>query len=225
MPVFPSSRRSPPALRFPSPRSPLRPSERRALGAELHDRLCQELSGLGLLSAALARSLPAGTLGRKEAAALARGYARAGRIANELVAGLLPVPVADLPHALRTLAARLGRQSGAACSCSISGRNLPVEGETAAQLFRIAQEAGRNALRHGQPLRIRIALALRADGRNELRIRDDGRGMGTRAGRKGFGLAIMRFRAHLIGGELEVESVSGSGCTITCVWPAGGGRS
>lgn len=153
---------------------------------------------------------------------MSRGYARARRMADELVAGLLPAPVHGLASALRALAAQLSRQSGV--PCSFSGRDLPVDGESAAHLHRIAQEAVRNALRHGHPKRVKIALARKGDGRNELRVSDDGGGMVPRAGRRGFGISIMRFRAKLIGGELDLLSKPGAGCTVRCVWPAASGR-
>jgi signal transduction histidine kinase len=222
MTVSLSSRRVRSGLLFPVSRLPMRPIERRALGAELHDRLCQEFSGLAMRSAALAKAIPEGKPGRKEAIALSRGYARCRRISNELVAGLLPAPVNGLASALRSLAAQLRRQSGV--PCAFSGRDVPMDSETAAHLYRIAQEAARNALRHGRPARVRIALARTADGRNELRIQDDGAGLAPRAGRKGFGVSIMRFRANLIGGELEIRSDAGAGCTVACVWPSAAGR-
>jgi signal transduction histidine kinase len=197
----------------------LHPLERRVLGAELHDRLCQELTGLALRSAALVRAIPKGNPGRKEATALARGYARARRISNEIVAGLLPASVNGLAPALRSLAAQLSRQYDIACA--FSGPDIPVDEESAAHLYRIAQEAARNAIRHGQSRRVRITLSRNAEGRNELRIGDDGKGLGPRAGR-GFGISIMRFRAKLIGGELRFLAAPGPGCTVSCQWPSAG---
>jgi two-component system CheB/CheR fusion protein len=140
-------------------------------------------------------------------------------MSNELVAGLVPAPVDDLAAALRRLAAQLSRQSG--ISCGFSGRNIAMDGETAAHAYRIAQEAARNALRHGHPRRIRISLSRQANGSNHLRVTDDGTGLKPRLYREGFGISIMRFRAKLIGGELDLRSKPGAGCTVSCVWPAG----
>jgi len=87
-------------------------------------------------------------------------------------------------------------------------------------LYRIAQEALNNAVKHGKPTRTCIRLATRRD-RITLAVRDNGAGIRRNAGRaRGMGLQIMQYRADAIGGSLRVHSSPGGGtevlCTVTC---------
>jgi two-component system sensor kinase FixL len=90
---------------------------------------------------------------------------------------------------------------------------------TATQMFRIAQEAVTNALRHGNPRQVRVTLF--ADPKDlRLRIRDDGVGFsGNLDHRNGLGLRIMEYRAGLIGGDLRVGPVAGGGTVVTLTLP------
>ena len=86
----------------------------------------------------------------------------------------------------------------------------------AGHLYRIAQEAVNNALKHSQAQDIVIALT-RQRGVLELKISDNGRGLTTGKNR-GMGLHVMRHRASVIGAELTIESKPGKGTAITCRW-------
>ena len=89
----------------------------------------------------------------------------------------------------------------------------------ATQLYRIAQEALRNALEHGQSTTVAIRLEQDARGLT-LSVEDDGRGMvGTSAKGSGLGQSIMHHRAELIGANLRVESVAGEGTKVVCHLP------
>ena len=91
---------------------------------------------------------------------------------------------------------------------------------TASHLFRIAQEAVTNAVRHGQARHIWIQLAERKDGLL-LRVRDDGTGLPKDlAKNRGMGLRTMRYRAELIGAQLELKSEPGQGTLVACLVPA-----
>ena len=87
-------------------------------------------------------------------------------------------------------------------------------------LFRVAQEAMTNALRHAQARRIEL-YARRDDQRVHLEIRDDGIGFDPTT-KSGFGLASMRERAELLGADLAIESAPGEGTTVTLVGPLAG---
>jgi two-component system CheB/CheR fusion protein len=84
----------------------------------------------------------------------------------------------------------------------------------ATQLYRIAQEAVSNAVRHSGAKRIRISLT-RSGARLELCVEDDGRGLPPGM-KEGLGLATMAYRARLIGANLEMESIPGDGVRFRC---------
>jgi signal transduction histidine kinase len=84
-------------------------------------------------------------------------------------------------------------------------------------LYRIAQEAVNNSLKHSGASRVRISLSEDAE-RYTLVVEDDGKGMpGTRTGPCGLGLQIMRYRAQVMGAALDVDSPRGRGVRISCV--------
>ena len=86
-------------------------------------------------------------------------------------------------------------------------------------LYHIAQEGVNNAIKHGQPRNILIHL-FAGEARGTLMVRDDGVGIGTLpAGHVGMGLHIMKYRAGMIGGALEVRRESPQGTSVVCVFP------
>src|SRR5206468_12834272 len=95
-----------------------------------------------------------------------------------------------------------------------------VEDDTAAaQLYRIAREAVINANKHAQAREIVVRLE-RALGGMVLRVTDDGVGFSNGAEpRGGLGFHIMKYRAQLIGGRLEIDSQKGGGTRVSCYLP------
>jgi two-component system sensor kinase FixL len=196
--------------------------EQRRIGQELHDDVGQQLSGLAMLSDALAQHLAADKSPRHQVAAtISAELAHVRDQARYLSCGLIPADVAcdGLPTALERLAARMSEQTGVACNVNCSGVNRFRDSNTANHLFRIAQEAISNALRHGKARRINLELYVR---NNELvlSIRDDGTGIVTSADHSGgLGIRLMRNRADLIGGRLVIGSAEGKGTIVTCTLP------
>jgi signal transduction histidine kinase len=92
------------------------------------------------------------------------------------------------------------------------------DNEITTHLFRIAQEAVHNAVKHGRPRRISIALT-RPRGRVTLAIRDDGTGISTASTTRsgGLGMRIMQYRAHAIGAQLSVETTATGGTLVRCI--------
>jgi signal transduction histidine kinase len=89
----------------------------------------------------------------------------------------------------------------------------------AGHLYRIAQEAITNSLKHGKAQTIHISLRER-NGQLELGIEDDGRGLAKDSPRKpGMGLKLIQHRARLIGGQISVHSKRGQGVRIVCSLP------
>lgn len=118
--------------------------------------------------------------------------------------------------ALRELAASTNEVTKVRCRF-VCDRPVPVsDPNTATHLFRIAQEAVSNALKHASAKSIVISLGS-LPGRLLLAVRDDGAGMPARAKpRTGLGLRIMRHRAGLIGGTLAVQREAGGGTAVVC---------
>jgi signal transduction histidine kinase len=92
------------------------------------------------------------------------------------------------------------------------------DNDVATNLYRIAQEAINNAIRHGGARALKLRLS--ADGqRGCLEVEDDGRGMpAPEAPSAGMGLRIMRYRADMCGGELHITARPGGGVLIRCTF-------
>lgn len=194
----------------------------RRIGQDLHDSVGQELTGLGLMAEDLKETLekessPHRPLAERIAAGLrlTLGQVRA------LSRGLIPVEVdADgLMVALQDLAARVSDQSKISCRFECAQPVAVEDNFRATHLFRIAQEAVTNALKHSGARRIQIRL----DADREqivLQVADDGDGMPKQAAESaGMGLRIMRYRASLINGQLATVTEDGQGTTVTCSIP------
>ncbi|MBI3191291.1 MAG: histidine kinase, partial [Pedosphaera parvula] len=96
---------------------------------------------------------------------------------------------------------------------------LVEDNKVATHLYRIAQEAVSNAIRHGRAKRIEIRLSQK-DGALLLSIQDNGTGLPPDlAGRKGMGLRIMSYRAGMIGAFLTIENRTRSGAQVICSFP------
>lgn len=200
--------------------------EQRRIGQELHDVTQQELTGLGLLAANLADALrekDAPEL-HELAERLAGGIAAANLGVRALAKGLLPgnVQAESLAPALAELAETTRRQHG--IDCRFEGPNAADVGDdiTAMHLYRIAQEAVNNAIKHAEAGNIAIRLHV-ADAALELEIRDDGVGTDQPGAasrqRRGLGLRTMAQRCGLIGGELSIDRLEGGGTRVACTVP------
>jgi PAS domain S-box-containing protein len=193
--------------------------EQRRIGQDLHDVVGQELTGLSLLAASLAETLREHSPSDTELAGrIGTGIGRALERIRQLSKGLVPVEVdaEGLRAALTELAERLSRNSKVRCEFQCN-QPVPIENnETATHLFRIAQEAVTNALKHGSPRNIRIALK-GEKGRIVLEIRDDGTGLPPGAWQAGgMGLKTMQYRAALIGATLSIAPLKRKGTLVTC---------
>jgi PAS domain S-box-containing protein len=193
--------------------------EQRRIGQDLHDSVGQELTAVSLLADNLARSLTAQQ--GPQAAALrkiAAGVKRAQAQVRELSRGLMPVEVdpEGLMAALADLARRTG-DSGVICVFLCSEPVLVEDNNTATNLYRIAQEAVNNSIRHGKAKNIHISL-FRINHRIALEIKDDGAGIKEADLQKqGMGLMSLRYRADLIHGQLRIEPGLSAGTAVSCV--------
>jgi signal transduction histidine kinase len=195
--------------------------EQRQIGQELHDGVGQELTGLGLMAQSLAERLPEAAAEKRIALRLIAGLDGVYQQVREISRGLIPVPVegGGLSAALDDLAARTTEASGIKVTAECQEWVQLLDHATATQLFRIAQEAVSNAVRHGRPRHIRLTLLTEPSGLR-LQIADDG--IGIQAGLHqgdGLGLRIMQYRAGQIGGVLHVGPALGGGTVVSCTLP------
>jgi signal transduction histidine kinase len=120
--------------------------------------------------------------------------------------------------AIQELAEMTERVFGVTCVVEFDERLIVERPVAATNLYRIAQEAISNAVRHGGAHHLKITATPHSGGAI-LSIEDNGVGFGDRnAERAGLGLSIMKYRAEMIGGSLRVES-TGQGTIVTCVLP------
>lgn len=196
--------------------------ERRRIGRDLHDSLGQRLTALelgaqGLIATVSGISPEAGRSLGYLAEQLREAVAQTRRLSH----GLSPVSLEDggLMHALLELAESTLALTRVECQFVGSEIGVLPDPATASHLYRIAQEAVANALKHGHPRRIVIGLAHKRH-RLVLEVTDDGSGFQIRPGDgDGLGLRVMRYRAGLFGGDLQVRSSPGQGTRITCSAP------
>lgn len=193
--------------------------ERRRIGQDLHDGLGQMLTGIGLIARNLARRMAKEGLphaeGVEEVAQLVR---EADEYARELARGLVPVELEanGLASGLRRLAQKGEHLFGITCTFEELGGGLVYNAQAATNLYRIAQEALSNAVRHGKASRVAITLA---GGEDQVRLRVEDNGSGIPAvlpAQRGMGLRIMHYRAELIGASLEVRPGARGGTVVTC---------
>lgn len=196
--------------------------EKRRIGQDLHDGVCQHLVGVGFALGSLQSDLEShnlrhqaetvGEIGElvREAIGQAKGLAR----------GLFPVGLdEDLDYALQTLVKSAAQRFNVTCEYDRTGPEIKLDPTKAGHLFQIAQEALVNAVNHASPSRIRVFLQ-NEDTELRLEISDDGKGIGKQdKASPGVGLQIMRHRATLIGGSLEIDTRAGRGTSVICRLP------
>ncbi|HEX8322902.1 MAG TPA: ATP-binding protein [Tepidisphaeraceae bacterium] len=194
--------------------------ERQRIGHDLHDGLGQELTGISMLVRALAERLRAEGSATTEQAEQLSGLIRDSvRHAQDLAHGLSPVDLQenDLPLGLRRLCERTARLPNVMCAFVDRGR-CAVSPGAAVHLYRIAQEATGNAMRHGRARNIVVSLNATDMGLT-LRVADDGLGFVPQDVSTGLGLRLMEHRAAAIGGSLHVEGRGSGGTIVTCRVP------
>jgi signal transduction histidine kinase len=201
--------------------------EQRRIGRDLHDGLCQHLAGLELMSQVLEQKLVRRS---KAAAAKAADIAKNVRDAightRLLARGLSPVTLDSegLMSALHELALNTEKIFHVTCRFDCNPPVLVSDHAAATHLFRLAQEAVSNAIKHGRAKRILIRLKER-HGRLTLSVIDNGLGLPARLRRsKGMGLRIMQSRAGMIGGTLSIERNAAGGTSVIVAARNGTGR-
>jgi PAS domain S-box-containing protein len=196
--------------------------EQRRIGQDLHDGLGQHLTGIAFMAKVHEARLAEKQLDETaDAAKLVKLVNEAIHKTRELARGLLPV-VSDehgLMSALQLWAAEVQDIFDVPCHFQCETPVLIHDDTTATHLYHIAQEAVHNAIKHGHPQGIVIRLTAE-QGRGTLLVKDDGSGI-AEAGEPshGMGLHIMKYRAGMIGGTLEVRPGQIKGTAVMCSFP------
>jgi PAS domain S-box-containing protein len=194
-------------------------NERQRFGRELHDNLGQQLTAIELMSHTLARELKAKSPAlAKSAQEIAEFTRQTVAQARQLAHGLAPVALEaeGLMSALNDLA-RITARTGVACEFQCSPPVYVRDLAAATHLYRIAQEAVNNALKHAKAKKVTLRLS-ESDRAVELAIEDDGGGL-RRNQDPGMGLQVIQHRARLIGAHLEIQSSRGKGVRVVCTLP------
>jgi signal transduction histidine kinase len=194
--------------------------ERRRLSHDLHDGLCQQLSGARLQCSALERRQLKDSNVAEEVSELASLLAESVSQAYDLSRGLWPVEhvPGDAGLSLEELARRMSESSGVAIAVSRDLRCAHCCNEHIVQLYRIAQEAVTNAVKYACANRISIDLKCSAARELSLIVADDGIGRTASVQTQGgLGMRIMAHRARVIGAELSIADAVGGGTVVSCV--------
>jgi two-component system, LuxR family, sensor kinase FixL len=197
--------------------------EQRRFGTDLHDGLGQELTGLSLLLSALTNTARAShsphAADLEQASEVAR---HAAQSCQTIARGLSPIGPTEggLIGALRDLVTRLNGQSGPSLDLSVSAvSRLGLSPAASDHLYRIAQEAIANALKHAAANSIKVTLDVERE-HVRLEICDDGGGVKEVTGNApGLGLRTMQYRASMIGARFEILPFRPSGTRVICDCP------
>ena len=202
--------------------------EQQRIGQDLHDDLGQQLAGIWCLSRVLESSLAAqNSPETKNAAKISTLLKDALALTRSLARGLQPIwlEAGGLAAALDDLKQRSSQMFRVECRCECPPV-LDMDSKATAHLFRIAQEAVTNAIKHGQTKEIEIRISSNPHN-TLLTVKDYGKGMtAPTLENMGMGLRIMKYRAAIIGGILSIKSnQNGRGTVVTCTIPSNARKS
>ena len=193
--------------------------EQRRIGHDLHDGLCQHWAATAMAGQVLGEKLAAKSLPEAaDATEVVRLVEDGITLTRNLAHGISPAEMETegLVTAFREFTANISRMFKITCKFECDVPPQIDDTTTATHLYRIAQEAVNNALRHGKPKQIVISLSSRK-GSVELTVEDDGSGLPDdwQKGR-GMGTRIMAHRATMIGGKLSIEPNPTGGTFVKC---------
>ncbi|MDP9290871.1 MAG: PAS domain S-box protein [Verrucomicrobiota bacterium] len=196
--------------------------ERNRIAREIHDTLAQSFTGI-LLQLEAAEAAAEARRPTDSYLCRVRDLARFGLAeARRSVLALRPVALEErgLEYALQQLAERSSIEGALSCEVSGTGTTRRLNADVELGLFRIAQEAVGNAIRHAKPTRILIAVAFGKDAVT-MTVKDDGSGVIIPAGdaKAGYGIVAMRERAREMSGSIELGNIPEGGTCIVVTVP------
>ena len=195
--------------------------EQARVGHDLHDGVGQTMTGIVSLLEALEGDLQGDT--KQQAQRIHELLRQSVSEVRRMSHGLSPTSVKcrGLVGALQLLAETVRTNFRTPCLCEVDASIVIQSNDIEAHLFRIAQEAVNNALRHGKPSKVKLSLQQVNQTECELRIEDDGTGMKKSKGGQpsGIGVRVMDYRANLIGARLTIKAKPRRGVIVTCLFP------
>ncbi len=192
--------------------------EQMRIGQDLHDGLCQHLTGISFMCKVLRDQLKQKALPEAESAdEICALINESIATTRNLAKGLFPVELEEngFVVALQELISTLEHQSRIPCSFAYPSSVLISDNSLASNLFRIAQEAVTNAIKHAHPGRVCIELR-EENGTVFLAVRDDGIGLPDNIRGKGIGLMTMKYRANIMGAKLSIKRGRDGGTVVSC---------
>ena len=201
-------------------------NERRHLSHELHDGLCQQLTGARLQSAALELPTLDDATRKTAQARLSQLLTESVDHAYRLSRGLwsLGPESDDIGKALGALARTQTETSGIPISVTRHPACAECQAPHAPQIYGIAREALVNAIKHARPSKIELELDCREAGQTRLSITDNGIGITRTPGSTpGLGLRIMTYRAEMVGGKCRIDNTLERGTQVSCTIPCRAG--
>lgn len=198
-------------------------AEQRRIGQDLHDGVCQHLAGIEFMSQVLEQKISKRSKeGAESAAEIARLVREAIKQTRDVARGLSPLSLeaGGLMSALDELAETTGHRFRVQCQFNCPKEVLLENSDYSTHLYRIAQEAISNAVRHGRSAQIRIGLH-HIEGNIVLQICDNGKGfnLSSVVDSPGMGIKIMRYRAQMMGAILTHEPSNLGGTCVKCILP------
>jgi signal transduction histidine kinase len=196
--------------------------ERRRIGQDLHDSIGQLLTGISLLSRSLANSLKRlGHSGDLDAAQISALADDASNQIRKISRGLMPSEIVDkgLFDSLRELARTTSNSCGLLCVARIDETATFADGAVETHLYRIAQEAVNNAVRHADASRIDIVVT-QENGLPRLEVVDNGTWKETVSDVNGIGMRTMEYRASAIGAHFRAGAHEQGGTSVVCLLEA-----
>lgn len=194
--------------------------EQRRIGHDLHDSLGQHLTATALAGKVLVKKLADKSL--PEAAAADRLVVmmeQSIELTRKLARSLHPIELErnGLASALQNLAANIANAFSVSCRFENSGEAISIGPEKEIHLYRIAQEAVSNAIRHGRARNVIISLDSVGE-KIMLVVTDNGAGLPPDARmEQGMGLRIMEYRADMIGATFDIQNLPAGGTRAVCI--------
>mgnify|MGYP005844979923 CR=1 FL=1 len=192
-----------------------------SIGRDIHDDLCQNIAGIGLMAALLEGNLRrldgAYTKTAAAAASIAAAASKAAAQAKGIARGLYPAELEakGLVAAVKELVKTAQNRSSGTIHLEIAPGFMVKDSEKALHLYRIIQEALNNAVSHAKASEIRVLLTMDRE-TVEVAVTDNGIGFDPqKVHMNGLGLRILKYRSSVIGGELRIRSLD-PGCCVSC---------
>jgi len=203
-------------------------NERRRIGFDLHDDLGQKLTGLSLMLKGLTRRLA------NDHHACLEDVRKMDELMDEIINhthnlahqfSSMNAKGDDLSTVLKGLARNVKKMFDIPCGFNLRGALPQLPSDTTVQLYKIAQEAVSNAIKHGKARHVSIALLVQENEHLVLTIKNDGLTFSQPVNAKDrMGLRIMNYRASTIGATLEIKPAEKAGTLVCCEVPIKNGH-